>query len=141
MQSGACHEFFRHVSRARHSAEHMSHGSEISVFVGGLSPTYDNDQLQLLFEPFGAVSSVNLLPCNSNTGNRCGFVNFSAMENAQQAVDTLHGKHSIHPGMPAIVVRFRQSKSEHQVSRMGGDYSAGAPPAAYGGGGALKFAT
>ena len=101
-------------------------------FVGGLPPTFDDSQLQLLFEPFGGVASVNLLPCNSNTGNRCGFVNFVAMENAQQAVDTLHGKHQIHPGMPAIVVRFRQSKRDHE---------AGVPrPSAYSSGAAGGYA-
>ncbi len=63
--------------------------------MGGLSYSVDDDGLRELFAPFGTVNFVKVIrDFHSGRSKGFGFVEMSTPEEAQKAIDNLHG--SIH---------------------------------------------
>ena len=61
-------------------------GTAPSLFVFHLPPDATESTLRVLFEPYGAVSSVRVLP-----GKGYGFVNFESIQSALTAIHSLNG--------------------------------------------------
>ncbi|KAM0950873.1 putative RNA recognition motif domain, nucleotide-binding alpha-beta plait domain superfamily [Dioscorea sansibarensis] len=58
-----------------------------TVFVGGLDPDVSEDDLKQAFSQYGEISSVKI-----PVGKQCGFVQFVHRNNAEEALQGLHGK-------------------------------------------------
>ncbi|KTB17080.1 Negative growth regulatory protein NGR1 [Nakaseomyces glabratus] len=57
-----------------------------TVFVGGLGPTVQEQQLRKIFQPFGNILSIKIPP-----GKNCGFVKFEHKIDAEAAIQGLQG--------------------------------------------------
>lgn len=57
-----------------------------TVFVGGLAKGLNEDTLMALFEAFGPIVDIKVPP-----GKGCGFVNFIERQDAENAIEGLHG--------------------------------------------------
>ncbi|KAJ3042814.1 Polyadenylate-binding protein 1-like [Rhizophlyctis rosea] len=62
------------------------------LYVKNLGDQTTVETLRTLFEPFGAVTSIDLLTDSAGTSRGFGFVNYGDHESAKRAVDELHGK-------------------------------------------------
>jgi cold-inducible RNA-binding protein len=63
------------------------------LYVGNLKYTVDSDQLRVLFEQFGAVSSAEVLSDRDTGRSRgFGFVEMANDEEALAAIETLDGR-------------------------------------------------
>jgi RNA recognition motif-containing protein len=58
-----------------------------TVYVGGLDPGIMEDQLRLVFSPFGEVASVRVL-----VGKACGFVQYAQRASAEAAIASMNGQ-------------------------------------------------
>ena len=83
-----------------------------SVYVGGIPHDWSEEALRGLFEPFGAITHLQLTRKNNPMGN-IGFVHFGSKEEAESAIVSMNG----YPldGTKHLVVRFNTSPvaSEH----------------------------
>jgi RNA recognition motif-containing protein len=75
-------------------------GTAPSLFVFHLPPDATESTLRVLFEPYGAVSSVRVLP-----GKGYGFVNF---ENVQSAITAIHALNGFKLGNKHLKVEFKK---------------------------------
>ena len=65
----------------------------MNIYVGNLSYEATEEEIRALFEPFGAVSSVNVIK-DKFTGRSkgFGFVEMASQSEAQTAITELNGK-------------------------------------------------
>ena len=75
-------------------------GTAPSLFVFHLPPDATESTLRVLFEPYGALSSVRVLP-----GKGYGFVNF---ETVQSAITAIHGLNGFKLGNKHLKVEFKK---------------------------------
>ena len=98
----------------------LSGSATVKLFVGGLPPYVDRDDLIAIFSPFGKVESVHLMNNNkSKSGQSCGFINFYRRSEAQVAIQTLAAKYCVDADLPPITVRFADTE-EHPAKRFRG---------------------
>ena len=78
------------------------------LFVGNLPYNIDEFLLRSVFEPYGPVVEVVLLPAKSQRGYRCAFVSYQDEERAGAAL-ALNQEYKFHPSdAEAIVVRWAE---------------------------------
>lgn len=78
------------VSYARQSSPEIKNSN---VYVAGLPVTLTEDQLFQLFCPFGNIMTHKLLVNPDNTSRGVGFVRYALKSEAQNAIESMSGKH------------------------------------------------
>lgn len=112
------------------------------LYVGNLSYNMSDTDLMKLFEPFGAVESVQII-MDRDTGRSkgFGFVEMGSDNEAQSAVDALNGQ--VISGRPITVNEARPKTDAPRGPRGprpgggGGGYGGGG--GGYGGGGGRRY--
>ena len=61
------------------------------VFVGMLSKVANEDDVRLMFEPYGSVEEVTVLRDKDGMSKGCAFIKFSNRQQAQAAINKMHG--------------------------------------------------
>lgn len=61
------------------------------VFVGMLSKTSNEDDVRIMFEPYGTVEEVTVLRDKEGMSKGCAFIKFSNRQQAQAAINKMHG--------------------------------------------------
>lgn len=100
------------------------------LYVGNLSYTVTNANLEEMFQPFGAVRSAQVIE-DRETGRSKGF-GFVEMQDdnaAREAIQALNDKE--HDGRPLIVNEARPREERHG-GRTGGGYGGGRSSGRYG---------
>ena len=87
----------------QHSRTTSAPGTAPSLFVFHLPPDATESTLRVLFEPYGPVSSVRVLP-----GKGYGFVNF---EDVQSAITAIHALNGFKLGNKHLKVEFKKPSS------------------------------
>jgi len=65
----------------------------MTIFVGNLAFTTTEEELALLFHPYGAINRVRIVQGRATGRSRgFGFVEMSDTTEAQAAIDELHGR-------------------------------------------------
>ena len=88
------------------------------LFVGGLAPFIDRDDLIAIFAAYGRVESVHLMKNNkSKSGQSCAFINYYVRTDAGRAIESLGGKYVVDEELPPITVRFADMHEEGSNKR------------------------
>lgn len=90
------------------------------LYVGNLSYSVTNEQLEDLFKNHGEVKDVRVIE-----GKGFGFVEMSSVEEAQNAKDALDGTEFEGRSMKVDEARPRQDKGGSSRNRPRGDYQRG----------------
>jgi len=61
------------------------------VFVGMLSKTASEEDVQTMFEPYGTVEEVTVLRDREGLSRGCAFIKFANRQQAQAAINKMHG--------------------------------------------------
>lgn len=80
--------------------------AENKLFVGGCPPGSGEEDLRALFEKHGQVEEVFVMRGGSRSGMACAFVRFAEQPMAQQAIDAIHGQHTLPEATEPLVVRW-----------------------------------
>lgn len=90
----------------------------VEIYVGHISGTVTEDEVQKLFSVVGTVTSVHLVTDPGSGESRgCGYVRMSTDEEAREAIDLLNGAKL---GDRQIVVRNAPPKNFKKTSSAGG---------------------
>jgi CUG-BP- and ETR3-like factor len=115
---------------------------EFKLFVGMLPKTLDEQQMEMIFQPFGTILETYLLREKDGTGKGCGFVKFATRNAADAAISALNGVKKVEGAPGPLVVRFADTPRDKQLKRqMAGGYgmfppnAPGMPLGMMGGGG------
>lgn len=88
------------------------------LYVGGLSYSVTDEQLQQLFAAHGTVESAKvILERDSNRSRGFGFVEMSTQEEAEKAINALNGTQ--HEGR-SLTVNFSKPREERPARSGGG---------------------
>ncbi|XP_063901322.1 CUGBP Elav-like family member 1-B isoform X2 [Zophobas morio] len=98
------------------------------LFVGMLSREADERTLRDLFSGYGEIEECAVLKGPMNQSRRCGFVKFATREQAQAAIDSLHGIYKMENCATPIVVKFAETEKEKQIKRNQMLRGSGPPP-------------
>ena len=93
----------------------FQHPPLCKLFIGGLPPFVDRDDLIAIFAPFGHIDSVHLMQGKSKSGQACAFITYQYPGPAHQAIEILSGHYRIEESAPPISVRFADSESGSSV--------------------------
>lgn len=99
----------------------------VEIYVGHISGTVTEDEVQRLFSVVGTVTSVHLVTDPASGESRgCGYVRMSTDEEAREAIDLLNGAKL---GDRLIVVKNAPPKNFKKTGPSGkGQGGGGAPP-------------
>ncbi|KAK4467768.1 hypothetical protein MN116_008697 [Schistosoma mekongi] len=112
----------QHYHHLLNEQQHQHHQpmetKERKLFVGMLSKQQNEDDVRLLFEPFGTIEECTILRDQSGNSKGCAFVKFSTQQEAQSAILTLHGSQTMPGASSSIVVKFADSEKERHTRKI-----------------------
>ncbi len=105
----------------------------MNIYVGNLSRELTEDELRQAFEPFGQVTSVNIIKDRYSGESRgFGFVEMATKSEAQAAINGLNGT-----SLGERTLSVSEARPRTEGGRGGGSYGRGG--GSYGGGGGGGF--
>ncbi|XP_078485872.1 CUGBP Elav-like family member 3 isoform X1 [Ciona intestinalis] len=100
-------------------ADTVSKGAEDrKLFVGMLGKRQNEDDVRILFEPFGTIEECTILRTPEGQSKGCAFVKLSCHQEAKSAMDALHGSQTMPGASSSLVVKFADTDKERAVRRM-----------------------
>ncbi|XP_064387825.1 CUGBP Elav-like family member 5 isoform X2 [Halichondria panicea] len=87
------------------------------VFVGMLSKSATEEMVLVMFEPFGCVEEVTVLKDKEGHSKGCAFVKFKLRQEAQAAINQMHGSQIMQGASSPLVVKYADTEKERQARR------------------------
>jgi len=84
-----------------------------TLFVGQVPKTADEEDVRVLFEPYGEIVEFHISRKGSVSG--CAFVKFKKWSEAEAAMDALHGRYTLPDAKNPLVVKFADAKNKDPV--------------------------
>lgn len=76
------------------------------------------ESVQTIFEPYGVIEECTILRGPSGDSKGCAFVKYATHNEAQQAIQNVHGSQTFPGASSSIVVKFADTEKERQLRRM-----------------------
>ncbi|UJR13991.1 hypothetical protein I4U23_000993 [Adineta vaga] len=99
-------------------ADSESRTEDRKLFVGMLNKQMTEEGVRAIFEPYGAIEECTILRGPSGDSKGCAFVKYSSHNEAQQAIQNIHGSQTFPGASSSIVVKFADTEKERQLRRM-----------------------
>lgn len=95
------------------------------LFVGQVPYIATEELLQPLFAPYGSLQEIKIMRDPEGRSRGCAWVRYETQEQAQQAIEALHDKHTIPPQTNMLQVRFAQTSRPENGSGGGRGFGGG----------------
>uniref|UniRef100_H2Z5H5 RRM domain-containing protein n=1 Tax=Ciona savignyi TaxID=51511 RepID=H2Z5H5_CIOSA len=99
-------------------ADTVSKGEDRKLFVGMLGKRQNEEDVRVLFEPFGTIEECTILRTPEGQSKGCAFVKLACHSEAKTAMDALHGSQTMPGASSSLVVKFADTDKERAVRRM-----------------------
>ncbi|XP_054162480.1 CUGBP Elav-like family member 4 isoform X2 [Oppia nitens] len=99
-------------------ADSESRGEDRKLFVGMLSKHQSEEDIRMLFQPYGCIEECTILRGPDGQSKGCAFVKFGTHSEAQAAINSLHGSQTMPGASSSLVVKFADTEKERQLRRM-----------------------
>ncbi|XP_051574221.1 CUGBP Elav-like family member 3 isoform X3 [Myxocyprinus asiaticus] len=99
-------------------ADNEGRGEDRKLFVGMLGKQQSDENVRKMFEPFGSIDECTVLRGPDGTSKGCAFVKLQSHEEAQAAVNSLHGSRTLPGASSSLVVKFADTEKERGLRRM-----------------------
>ncbi|CAF1102015.1 unnamed protein product [Rotaria sp. Silwood1] len=99
-------------------ADSESRTEDRKLFVGMLNKQMTEENVRTIFEPYGTIEECTILRGPSGDSKGCAFVKYSTHNEAQLAIQNIHGSQTFPGASSSIVVKFADTEKERQLRRM-----------------------
>ncbi|XP_061185406.1 CUGBP Elav-like family member 3-B isoform X2 [Saccostrea echinata] len=99
-------------------ADSENRAEDRKLFVGMLNKQQSEDDVRQLFQPFGNIEECTILRDQNGNSKGCAFVKYSGHNEAQSAINALHGSQTMPGASSSLVVKFADTEKERQLRRM-----------------------
>lgn len=87
LEKAAMNVTFPQNSSSPQTASNLPTVESRSLWLGNVDPTVTEEEIRVVFEPFGIIENIRLLPAKE-----CAFVNYFDLESAIRGRNSMHGK-------------------------------------------------
>ncbi|CAB3989199.1 CUGBP Elav-like family member 3-A isoform X3 [Paramuricea clavata] len=88
------------------------------LFVGMISKASTEDDLRLMFAPFGTIENVTVLRDADKRSKGCAFLMFENKMQAQKAIDVMHNSRTMEGCSSPVVVKFADTEKDKLLKRV-----------------------
>ena len=88
------------------------------LFVGMISKATSEDDLRLMFAPFGTIENVTVLRDADKRSKGCAFLMFENKMQAQKAIDVMHNSRTMEGCSSPVVVKFADTEKDKLLKRV-----------------------
>jgi len=99
-------------------ADSESRTEDRKLFVGMLNKQMTEENVRTIFEPYGTIEECTILRGPNGDSKGCAFVKYATHNEAQQAIQNIHGSQTFPGASSSIVVKFADTEKERQLRRM-----------------------
>ncbi|XP_074661476.1 CUGBP Elav-like family member 4 [Tubulanus polymorphus] len=99
-------------------ADSESRAEDRKLFVGMLNKQQAEEDVRRLFDPYGSIEECTILRDQNGNSKGCAFVKFSSHNEAQAAINALHGSQTMPGASSSLVVKFADTEKERQLRRI-----------------------
>ncbi|XP_028823187.1 CUGBP Elav-like family member 2 isoform X2 [Denticeps clupeoides] len=93
------------------------------LFIGMVSKKYSENEVRMMFSPFGPIEECRILRGPEGTSKGCAFVTFSTRAMAQNAIKTMHHSQTMEGCSSPMVVKFADTQREKEQRRVQQQFS------------------
>jgi CUG-BP- and ETR3-like factor len=92
-----------------------AYGEDRKLFIGMLSKKYSENEVRMMFAPFGTIEECTVLRDHTGTSSKgCAFVTFSSRQCAQNAIKSMHHSQTMEGCSSPLVVKFADTQREKE---------------------------
>lgn len=88
------------------------------LFIGMVSKKYGENEVRMMFSPFGQVEECRILRGPDGTSRGCAFVTFSTRAMAQNAIKTMHHSQTMEGCSSPMVCKFADTQKDKEQRRL-----------------------
>ncbi|XP_064595619.1 CUGBP Elav-like family member 1 isoform X2 [Liolophura sinensis] len=91
---------------------------ERKLFVGMLAKKSTEEDVRMMFAPYGTIEDCTVLRDPNGQSRGCAFVTFSNRQSAQNAIKAMHHHHTMDGCSSPLVVKFADTQKEKEAKKM-----------------------
>lgn len=99
-------------------AESESRSEDRKLFIGMISKKATEDDLRMMFSPFGTIEELTILRDSDGKSKGCAFLKFPTRMQAQNAIAEMHNSTTMEGCPSPIVVKFADTEKEKLQKKM-----------------------
>ncbi|XP_048112409.1 CUGBP Elav-like family member 2 isoform X2 [Alosa alosa] len=88
------------------------------LFIGMVAKKYGENEVRMMFSPFGQIEECRILRGPDGTSRGCAFVTFSTRAMAQNAIKTMHHSQTMEGCSSPMVVKFADTQKDKEQRRL-----------------------
>ncbi|XP_037553004.1 CUGBP Elav-like family member 1 isoform X2 [Nematolebias whitei] len=88
------------------------------LFIGMISKKCNENDIRLMFSPFGQIEECRILRGSDGLSRGCAFVTFTARQMAQSAIRSMHQSQTMEGCSSPIVVKFADTQKDKEQKRL-----------------------
>ncbi|XP_067675818.1 CUGBP Elav-like family member 2 isoform X6 [Haliotis asinina] len=91
---------------------------ERKLFVGMVSKKLSENDIRMMFAPFGTIEDCTVLRDANGASRGCAFVTYANRHSAQNAIKSMHHSQTMEGCSSPIVVKFADTQKEKEAKKM-----------------------
>ncbi|XP_041350797.1 CUGBP Elav-like family member 2 isoform X15 [Gigantopelta aegis] len=99
-------------------ADSEKRNEERKLFVGMLSKKLNENEIRMMFAPFGVIEDCTVLRDSNGQSRGCAFVTYANRQSAQNAIKTMHHSQTMESCSSPVVVKFADTQKEKEAKKL-----------------------
>ncbi|VDI81865.1 CUG-BP- and ETR3-like factor, partial [Mytilus galloprovincialis] len=99
-------------------ADSEKRSDERKLFVGMISKKCSENDIRMIFSPFGSIEDCTVLRDQNGQSRGCAFVTYVNRQSAQNAIKSLHHSQTMEGCNAPIVVKFADTQKEKEQKKL-----------------------